>query len=92
MHVARGLIALEAPQATLRRSRIPWFAAVIVLGAGLGGISKAGNRDLRQMLVVGAMALIRYAQRLGSSSSWVAAQQRAVNGVAVGQFRETKAM
>ena len=28
----------------------------------LGGISKQGNRYLRQMLVVGAMAVIRYAQ------------------------------
>jgi len=31
----------------------------------LGSISKAGNRYLRQMLVVGAMAVIRYAQRNG---------------------------
>ena len=54
VHVVRRLIALEAPEATLRRSHIPWFATVIVLGAGLDGISKAGNCDLRQMLVVGA--------------------------------------
>ena len=31
----------------------------------LGSISKAGNRYLRQMLVVGAMAVIRYAERHG---------------------------
>jgi transposase len=28
----------------------------------LGGITKAGNRYLRQMLVVGAMAVIRHAE------------------------------
>ena len=32
----------------------------------LGSISKAGNRYLRQMLVVGAMAVIRYAERHGT--------------------------
>ena len=32
----------------------------------LGSISKAGNRYLRQMLVVGAMAVIRYAGRHGA--------------------------
>jgi len=32
----------------------------------LGGISKQGNRYLRQMLVVGAFAVIRYAERHGS--------------------------
>jgi transposase len=34
----------------------------------LGGISEAGNRYLRQMLVVGAMAVIRYAERHGTSA------------------------
>jgi transposase len=38
----------------------------------LGGISKAGNRYLRQMLVVGAMAVvIRYAERHGSRRPWL---------------------
>jgi transposase len=32
----------------------------------LGGISKAGNRYLRQMLIVGAMAVVRYAERNGA--------------------------
>ena len=32
----------------------------------LTNISKAGNRYLRQMLVVGAMAVIRYAERNGT--------------------------
>ena len=31
----------------------------------LGGISKAGNRYLRQLLVVGALAVIRRAKQLG---------------------------
>jgi transposase len=31
----------------------------------LGGITKAGNRYLRQMLVVGAMVVIRHAERNG---------------------------
>ena len=37
----------------------------------LGGISRAGNRYLRQMLVVGAMAVIRYAQRHGTTRPWL---------------------
>ena len=32
----------------------------------LGSISKAGNRYLRQLLVVGSMAVIRYAERNGT--------------------------
>lgn len=37
----------------------------------LGGISRAGNRYLRQMLVIGAMAVIRYAQRHGTRRPWL---------------------
>lgn len=37
----------------------------------LGSISKAGNRYLRQMLVVGAMAVIRYAERNGTRRPWL---------------------
>jgi len=32
----------------------------------LGGIARAGNRYLGQMLVVGAMAVIRHAERHGT--------------------------
>ena len=39
----------------------------------LGGISRAGNRYLRQMLVVGAMAVIRFAQRHGTKRPWLSA-------------------
>jgi transposase len=37
----------------------------------LGSITKAGNRYLRQMLVVGAMAVIRYAERHGTRRAWL---------------------
>jgi transposase len=37
----------------------------------LGAISRAGNRYLRQMLVVGAMAVIRYAERHGTKRAWL---------------------
>ena len=37
----------------------------------LGGISRAGNRYLRQMLVVGAMAVIRHAERQGTKRAWL---------------------
>jgi transposase len=35
------------------------------------GITKAGNRYLRQMLVVGAMAVIRRAERNGARRPWL---------------------
>lgn len=37
----------------------------------LGGITKQGNRYLRQLLVVGAMAVIRYAERHGTRRPWL---------------------
>lgn len=37
----------------------------------LGGITKQGNRYLRSMLVVGALAVIRYAQRHGTRRPWL---------------------
>jgi len=37
----------------------------------LGGITKAGNRYLRQMLVVGSMAVIRHAKRYGTRRPWL---------------------
>jgi len=37
----------------------------------LGGISKAGNRYLRQMLIVGAMAVVRHAERNGAKRPWL---------------------
>jgi len=37
----------------------------------LGGITKQSNRYLRQLLVVGALAVIRYAERHGSRRPWL---------------------
>jgi transposase len=37
----------------------------------LGGISKAGHGYLRQMLIVGAMAVVRYAERNGTKRPWL---------------------
>src|SRR5688500_630028 len=39
--------------------------------ARLGGITKQGNRYLRQLLVVGALAVIRYAERHGTRRPWL---------------------
>lgn len=37
----------------------------------LGGITKQGNRYLRQLLVVGALAVIRHAERHGAKRPWL---------------------
>ncbi|HET6525107.1 IS110 family transposase [Sphingopyxis sp.] len=37
----------------------------------LGGISRAGNQYLRQMLVVGSMAVIRHAERYDTKRPWL---------------------
>ena len=37
----------------------------------LGGVTKQGNRYLRSMLTVGALAVIRYAQRHGTRRPWL---------------------
>jgi transposase len=37
----------------------------------LGGISRAGNSYLRQMLVVRALAVIRHAERHGTKRAWL---------------------
>ena len=37
----------------------------------LGGITKAGDRYLRQLLVVGALAVVRYAERHGTRRPWL---------------------
>ena len=37
----------------------------------LGGITKQGDRYLRQLLVAGALAVIRYAQRHGTRGPWL---------------------
>lgn len=37
----------------------------------LGGITKQGDRYLRQLLVVGALAVVRYAQQYGTRRPWL---------------------
>jgi transposase len=37
----------------------------------LGGVTKQGNRYLRSMLTVGALAVIRFAQRHGTKRPWI---------------------
>ena len=37
----------------------------------LGGITKQGDRYLRQLLVVGALAVVRYAGRHGTRRPWL---------------------
>jgi transposase len=37
----------------------------------LGGINKQGNRYLHQLLVIGALAVIRYAERHGTKRPWL---------------------
>ena len=57
----------------------------------LGSISKAGNRYLRQMLVVGAMAVIRYAERHGTRRPWLVQlmQRRSTKVAAVALANKT---
>jgi transposase len=60
----------------------------------LGGISRAGNRYLRQMLVVGAMAVIRHAERHGTQRSWLRQllERRATKIAAVALANKTARM
>ena len=57
----------------------------------LGGITKAGNRYLRQMLVVGAMAVIRYAGQHGTRRPWLVQlmQRRSTKVAAVALANKT---
>jgi transposase len=57
----------------------------------LGSISKAGNSYLRQMLVVGAMAVIRYAKRHGTRRPWLVQlmQRRSTKVAAVALANKT---
>ena len=38
VHLGRGLIGLESPEAPLRRGDIPWLAAVVLIGGVLGPV------------------------------------------------------
>ena len=77
---AMALQAFAPPMESFRRGRD--FSAWLGLvprqhTAGgkprLGGISKMGQRDLRRLLVTGAMAVVRYASRHGETTDpWLA--------------------
>jgi transposase len=60
----------------------------------LGGISRAGNRYLRQMLVVGAMAMIRHVKRHGTKRAWLRQllERRATKVAAVALANKTARM
>ncbi|CAM3285157.1 Putative transposase y4pF/y4sB [Sphingomonas antarctica] len=60
----------------------------------LGSITKAGNRNLRSMLVVGSMAVIRYAQRNGTKRPWLVQlmARRSVKVAAVALANKTARM
>jgi transposase len=77
---ATALEALSPPPETFARGRD--FAAWLGLTprqnssggkARLGRISRMGQRDLRQLLIIGAMAVVRWAARRGApAGSWLA--------------------
>src|SRR4029453_16085776 len=76
--LASAIVAAVADPAAFQRGRnlAAWIGLVPRQNSSggkdrLGGISKQGHRYLRQMLVVGAMAVIRYAQRHGSRRPWL---------------------
>ena len=76
---ATAIQAFAPPMESFRRGRD--FAAWLGLvprqhtTAGkprLGKISKMGQRDLRRLLVCGAMTVVRWAQRRGTADPWLA--------------------
>ena len=77
---ATALEALAPPPETFARGRD--FAAWLGLTprqnssggkARLGRISRMGQRDLRRLLIIGAMAVVRWAARRGApAGSWLA--------------------
>jgi transposase len=79
---AAAIEAFAPPMATFKRGRD--FAAWLGLvprqySTGgkpkLGRISKMGQRDIRRLLIIGAMAVVRWAARKGAAEgSWLARQ------------------
>jgi transposase len=76
--IASAFIASVADPAAFKTGRdlAAWIGLVPKQNSSggkerLGSISKAGNRYLRQMLVVGATAVIRYAERYGTRRPWL---------------------
>ena len=76
--LASAFVATVADPAIFRSGRnlAAWIGLVPKQNSSggkdrLGGISKAGNRYLRQMLIVGAMAVVRHAERNGAKRPWL---------------------
>ncbi|WP_158913272.1 IS110 family transposase [Caulobacter sp. S45] len=76
--LASALVAAVADPAIFRSGRdlAAWIGLVPRQNSSggkerLGSISKAGHRYLRQMLVVGAMAVIRHAGRSAEQRAWL---------------------
>jgi transposase len=77
--LASALVATVADPSIFRSGRdlAAWIGLVPRQNSSggkerLGSISKAGHRYLRQMLVVGAMAVIRHAERSATRRPWLA--------------------
>jgi transposase len=76
--LASALVAAVADPKSFRSGRnlAAWIGLVPRQNSSggkqrLGGITKQGDRYLRQLLVVGAVAVIRYAQRHGARRPWL---------------------
>lgn len=76
--LASALVAAVADPESFRSGRdlAAWIGLVPRQNSSggkerLGGITKQGDRYLRQLLVVGAVAVIRYAQRNGARRPWL---------------------
>jgi transposase len=76
--LASAMVAAVADPATFKTGRnlAAWIGLVPRQNSSggkerLGGITKQGDRYLRQMLVVGALAVVRYAQRNGKRRPWL---------------------
>lgn len=96
--LASALIATIADPAAFKTGRdlAAWIGLVPKQNSSggkerLGSITKAGNRYLRQMLVVGAMAVIRYAERHGTRRPWLVQlmQRRSAKVAAVALANKT---
>ena len=76
--LASAIVATVPDAATFRSGRnlAAWMGLVPRQNSSggkerLGSITKAGHPYLRQMLVVGAMAVVRYAERNGTKRPWL---------------------
>jgi transposase len=76
--LASALVACVPEPASFKSGRnLAWIGLVPRQNSSggkerLGSITKQGDRYLRKMLVVGAVAVLRYAQRNGARRPWLA--------------------